>query len=123
MTSFCTVATNAPGTGAFHLDGEMMNTRHPRAAAPASMAAHVSLNQSGSGTMITLPGGARLYNMARATDDSFLPKPASLCTCSARPTYSDSELSALGAWVTTASGGGMSDSLNPLLFNARRAAA
>ena len=35
--------------------------------------------------VITLPGGARLYSIARATEDSFSPNPAWLCTCSARP--------------------------------------
>src|SRR2546430_14108768 len=78
--------TGASGLGAFALAGAMMMTAQPRAAAPASMAAQLSLSHNGSGTMITLPGGARLYSMARATDDSFAPKPASVWTARAPAT-------------------------------------
>src|SRR4029079_3688890 len=66
--------------------GATPTTRQPRAAAPASMPAHVRLIHIGSGTMISLPGGARLYNIALATDDSFTANPTSLFTCMARPT-------------------------------------
>src|SRR5947207_1436930 len=64
----------------------MICTRAPRAAAPVSIPAHVSLIQRWSGTMITAPGCARLYSIARAIDEFLEPKPTSLCTCSAVPT-------------------------------------
>ena len=101
----------------------MTYTRQPRAAAPAIIAAQVSLTHSGSGTMITLPGGARLYNIARATDDSFVPKPATLCTWSARPTYSDAAVRGVASDVGARSGGGRLSPPMPLRSNARRVAA
>ena len=66
------------GLGAFASPGAMTMTWLPRAAAAASMAAQLALTHSGSGTMMTEPGGARLYSIARATDDRFAANPGSL---------------------------------------------
>ena len=70
--------TGGSGLGAFAVAGAMTTTVLPRAAAAARNAAQLELVHRGSGAMITLPGGARLYNIARATDDALAPKPGSL---------------------------------------------